>query len=68
MAGKVEKGERLLREREYNPERDERADWRRVTRTHVGKFTGRVEVHFNDGEPLIVKVFEVVKESNNGRA
>lgn len=65
MAGEVEKEGRLLREQEYNPRDAERDDWRRVTRTHLGKFTGRVELHFNDGEPLTVKVVRVVKENNN---
>jgi hypothetical protein len=47
---------------EYNPEKDERDDWRRVTRTHVGKIiTGKVEIHFNEGEPLTVRKVEVVK-------
>jgi hypothetical protein len=47
---------------EYNPEEAERADWRRVTYTHTGKITtGKVEIHFNEGEPLMVRKFEVVK-------
>lgn len=50
-----------MRESEYNPKDAERADWRRVTRAHLGKFTGRVEVHLNDGEPLTVRVVKVVK-------
>jgi hypothetical protein len=68
MAAERKKQGKLLRESEYNPNDEERADWRRVTRTHLGKLTGRVELHFNDGEPLTVRVVEVVKESNNVRA
>lgn len=61
MNEKDEKPERLLREREYNPRGTERDDWRRVGRTYLGKFTGRAEVHFNEGEPLMVRKVEVVK-------
>lgn len=64
MVDEVEKEERFFGEREYNPKDAERDDWRRVTRTHLGKFTGRVELHFNDGEPLTVKVVRVVKENS----
>jgi hypothetical protein len=60
-----EKPERLLREREYNPSDAERADWRRVTRTHLGRFTGRVEIHLNDGEPLTVRKVEVVETTES---
>lgn len=59
----AEKPERLYREREYNPPQDERAEWRRVARKHLGKFTGEVVLHMNDGEPLKVKKREVIKES-----
>ena len=46
---------------EYNPKDDERADWRRVTFTHAGKIrTGKVEIHFNEGEPLMVRKVETV--------
>jgi len=49
---------------EYNPGEAERADWRRITYTHAGKITtGKVEVHFNGGEPLMVRKIEVVKKT-----
>lgn len=56
-----ENDEKLERVREYNPKEAERLDWRRVVRTHVGKITGEVVLHINEGEPLKVRTRRIVK-------
>lgn len=53
---------RLERIREYNPPRDERAEWRRLLVKYAGKITGVVELHANEGEPLKIRTRTQVKE------
>ena len=53
---------RLERIREYNPPRNERAEWRRLLLKYAGRITGVVELHMNDGEPLRVRTRRVVKD------
>jgi len=53
---------RLERIREYNPPREERAEWRRLLLKYAGRITGVVELHASDGEPLRVRTRRVVKD------
>ena len=53
---------RLERVREYNPRREERAEWRRLLLKYAGHITGVVELHMNEGEPLKVRTRETVKD------
>ena len=57
-----DKDERLESIREYNPQREERAEWRRLLLKYAGRITGVVELHMNDGEPLRVRTRKVVKD------